>query len=219
MLFVLILVAVLGLSLSFPYVIENPENRIHLLYLLTLLAAFTFRNRIFSAAQRSESMRNAGIWAGVFLLAVFAYSFRDSDIVRRIRGELMPSQLHEVGDGSLTIRASAGGHFYVEARVNDAPVRFLVDTGASDIVLSPADARRAGFAVESLDYTHRYNTANGSGRGAAVVMDKIAIGPLRLQKVKASVNQAQMEDSLLGMSFLSRLRSFRVEGNTLVLIP
>jgi aspartyl protease family protein len=96
-------------------------------------------------------------------------------------------------------------------------MRFLVDTGASEVMLSPADARRLGYEPAALAYTRLYQTANGTVRGAPVTIPEIVIGPIRLTNVEASVNEHETEGSLLGMSFLGRLSGYQVNGNTLTL--
>jgi aspartyl protease family protein len=94
----------------------------------------------------------------------------------------------------------------------------MVDTGASDVVLSPADARRLGFDLAELKFTRIYQTANGTVRGAPVRLRRITIGPIEIEDVRASVNGAPMGTSLLGMSFLGRLMGYEVTTDTLTLI-
>jgi aspartyl protease family protein len=101
--------------------------------------------------------------------------------------------------------------------VNGQPVRFLVDTGASDIVLSPADAQRLGLDPASLSFTKPVETANGIGLGASYSAADVSVGSIRLSNVPMSVNKAPMSSSLLGMAFFNRLQSFRFEGNKLYL--
>ena len=122
-----------------------------------------------------------------------------------------------MGDAAISFRANAQGHFVVEADVDGTALRFLVDTGASDVSLSPADAERLGFDLAGLDYTRRYRTANGMIRGAPVRLARVAIGPIVLDDVRASVNEAAMKHSLLGMSFLERLSGYEVARETLTL--
>ena len=97
------------------------------------------------------------------------------------------------------------------------PIRFLVDTGASDVVLSPSDARKLGFDPDHLKFTRPYNTANGVVWGASVTLNRVAIGPVALDGVAASVNGAAMGQSLLGMSFLGRLSGYAVENGRMTL--
>jgi clan AA aspartic protease (TIGR02281 family) len=115
------------------------------------------------------------------------------------------------------VQPSAGGHYMIEAAVNGAPVTFLVDTGASDIVLTMADAERLGFHPATLRFTQRFATANGEVRGAPVVLREIRVGQFSLFNAPASVNEAPLRVSLLGMSFLQQLNGYGVENGKLVL--
>ena len=98
-----------------------------------------------------------------------------------------------------------GGHYVVEAMVNGTPVDFLVDTGASHVVLAPADAARLGFRPAQLRFTGRAETANGTVGLAPVTLRELRIGQLSRHGVAAVVNEAPMGISLLGMSFLDGL--------------
>jgi clan AA aspartic protease (TIGR02281 family) len=115
------------------------------------------------------------------------------------------------------VEADPSGHYLIEAAVNGAPVTFLVDTGASDIVLTLEDARRAGLHPRTLAFTQRFATANGEVRGAPVVLREVRIGQLRRFDIAASVNEAPLGVSLLGMSFLEQLSSYEVERGRLIL--
>ena len=121
------------------------------------------------------------------------------------------------GDLEYVVEAGPGGHYLIEAVVNGAPVDFLVDTGASDIVLTLEDAERLGLQPETLRFTQRFATANGEVRGAPVVLREIRIGQFSMFEVPASVNEAPLGVSLLGMSFLGQLNGYQVEEGRLVL--
>ncbi len=138
---------------------------------------------------------------------------------RRDAGPAKTSGGAETADGwnRISIPADARGHFLVEAEVNGTPVTFLVDSGASSVVLSPEDARRIGLTPDRLRFTERYRTANGTVRAAPVELREIRIGQLAQRYVPASVNEAPIGISLLGMSFLGRLESWAVEGGRLAL--
>jgi len=114
-------------------------------------------------------------------------------------------------------RRARDGHFYVDADVNGASIRFVVDTGASVIALSPEDARAAGLQVLSQDFTLRANTANGVARVAPVTLRAVGLGQFTASEVPAIVVEQPMQASLLGMSFLSRLQGFETRGDELVL--
>lgn len=167
----------------------------------------------------SETLRNLAIWAVIGGVLLIGYTYREdfSGLGSRLSGELMPSRPVATGTGEVELRAGSDGHFLVTAEVNGQPVDFLVDTGASDIVLSPADAQRLGYPLENLSFTRQYATANGFGRGAPIRLDSLAVGPIVFNDVPASVNEAPMAESLLGMTFLRRLQSYEVRGDRLIL--
>ena len=103
------------------------------------------------------------------------------------------------------------------AEVNGVPVQFLVDTGASVVTLSRDDAERAGLNPEGLSFSQRFNTANGTAFGAPVRIQRLSIGGIVLNDVRGAVMESGLTGSLLGMSFLERLSSYAVEGDTLTL--
>jgi aspartyl protease family protein len=115
----------------------------------------------------------------------------------------------------LVLRAGHGGHFWVDAEVGGATVRFIVDTGATSVVLSPEDADRIGLVLGSQDYTEVHRTAGGLVRAAPVLLSEIRIGSLKVRNVEASVNPQLSGISLLGMSFLRRLQGYEVQRDRL----
>jgi clan AA aspartic protease (TIGR02281 family) len=117
----------------------------------------------------------------------------------------------------MIIPASPHGHFLVEAVVEGTPLAFVVDTGASDVVLSPADAERLGFRAHELRFTRRYQTANGVVAAAPVTLREVRIGQFSAFDIEASVNGAPLPVSLLGMSFLRQFRGYEVDDGRLIL--
>ena len=117
---------------------------------------------------------------------------------------------------SLTLRAGRDGHVYTAVNVNGVPVRMIVDTGATDVVLTLHDAAAAGFAVGQLAFTGRSSTANGVTRVAPVILRTIRIGQLEIADVRAAVVE-HLEVSLLGQAFLSRLESYQMRDGVLTL--
>ena len=136
---------------------------------------------------------------------------------QRVRSELVPGYPVVTAENEMVLGESAGGQYRVIGRVNGLEVNFLVDTGASDTVLTPSDARRLGIDIESLDFSRVYQTANGLGYGAPMALDTLSVGPLVFYDFPASINQSEMGSSLLGMSFLRRLDSFEVRDRRLYL--
>jgi aspartyl protease family protein len=133
-------------------------------------------------------------------------------------GDRGASPRHEdAGSRTLSIEADGRGHFMVNAEVDGAPVRFMVDTGASAVVLSPKDADRLGLHLRHDDYSEVANTPGGSVRIAPVTLREVRIDQLVLYDVEAFVNQHAMSESLLGMTFLRRLDGFEVADDELIL--
>ena len=117
----------------------------------------------------------------------------------------------------MRLRARSDGHFYLDAQVNGARIRFLVDTGASSVMLTREDARRARISPNRSAYTMRAHPANGTVAMAPVSLREIKVGQFRATNVRGAVNSADMGISLLGMTFLSRLRRYEVRDDELIL--
>ncbi len=117
----------------------------------------------------------------------------------------------------MVIPMGPNGHFMLDAVVDGVEIRFLVDTGATSVVLTEEDAKRLGYRPEFLEYNERFQTANGEIRGARIVLPDLRIGDLEVEDVRSSVIRAPMSTSLLGMSFLSRLEGYEVRDEGLVL--
>jgi aspartyl protease family protein len=106
----------------------------------------------------------------------------------------------------------------VKTETNGISLGMLVDTGASTVVLRPADAQRLGIDIERLRYTVPVQTANGTTFAASVRLRNVSIGRIRLNDVEALVaKQGALKENLLGMSFLSRLRSYEFTSDYLTL--
>lgn len=118
-----------------------------------------------------------------------------------------------------TIAKSRDGHFWALGEVNGAPVRFLVDTGASTVALTQADAQRLGFDTDRLTYGYQVTTANGPARAAAVRLGQVSVAGAALDDVDALIIEEGLESSLLGMSYLGRLSRFEATPTALVLRP
>jgi aspartyl protease family protein len=131
--------------------------------------------------------------------------------------DLRPAESDEEPGLEHVIEADPSGHYVIDAMVNGAPVTFLIDTGASEIVLTLDDARRIGIEPRTLAFTQRFATANGEVRAAPVVLREIRVGQFRLLDVEASVNEAPLPLSLLGMSFLEQLGGYEVDRGRLIL--
>jgi aspartyl protease family protein len=168
--------------------------------------------------RRIQALRHFGIWGAAMLGLTFVYSYRDvfKGAGRRLYAELAPSAPMVGEGGEIAVRRSVGGHFRLDAEVNGASVRFLVDTGASAVILGESAARRAGIRTEGLRYTHRFHTANGIITAAPVTVD-IALAGHEFQDVPAFVSAGASDIAVIGMRFLDMFGRYGVEGDTLTL--
>lgn len=115
----------------------------------------------------------------------------------------------------LVYRADRAGHFVIDAEVDGAPIRFLLDTGATLVALTPEDARAAGVDPQALSYSLTMSTANGTARAAPVRLRSLRLGQLEVEDVRAVVMERPMTVSLLGMSFLDRLSGYSIRDGIL----
>jgi aspartyl protease family protein len=193
------------------------------LSLLIFLMAGTAR---LSAGRAADALKALGSWfaIGLVLVAIYAYRAELGEVGDRVVQELQPGSVQTVapgigGHGAIVkIKKTGDGHFIAKAEVNGRSIRMIVDTGASTVVLKPEDARRAGISLDSLSYTVPVETANGRAFAARVKLDRVSLGEVTLEQVDALVTKkGALHQSLLGMSFLSRLRSYEFSGNQLLM--
>ena len=187
-----------------------------LLLLIVLAGAVSIRRE-----DISRTVRNALVWLCIFAVVVLAASFRDDAgaLFGRLRGEIDPAGGSQTANGEFRIRARDDGHFWVRASVNGEATLFLIDTGASDIVLTASTARRVGIDVANLRHDGVASTANGIVRTASSTIRLIEIGPIARSDLRVSVSGGELETNLLGMRYLNTLSGWRVEGQTLILSP
>lgn len=225
-LFILALAAMLLVSNESGMIAGLDSDTFGYVALLIALAVFVGGGMLGSYRGRAGAMvRDAVTWLalGLGLVTLYAYKEDLMPIAARVVGELIPGSAMTVeqSTGGLTevrIRKRLDGHFTAKVKVNGTPISMIVDTGATSIVLTPEDAKKAGIDVSSLTYRVPVLTANGRTVAARVRLKEVAIGPLDRNKVDALVAQpGALTQSLLGMSFLSRLRSYEFSGDFLSL--
>jgi len=129
----------------------------------------------------------------------------------------MPAQ--EVSGRETRIPLARDGHFWIRARVNGVPYRFLVDTGATLTAIAPELARQAQVEPQPMRQPIMLRTANGSVPAELVTIQELRIGNVIARDLDAVVAPGMGGTSVLGMNLLSRLASWRVEGKTMILTP
>ncbi|MCB1349382.1 MAG: TIGR02281 family clan AA aspartic protease [Paracoccaceae bacterium] len=182
-----------------------------LAYLVLLLTAV---GGYFVASGRgslNKMAQQAAIWGLIFLGLVAGYGLWTD-----VRHDLAPRQ-SMVGAGRLEVPRQFDGHFYVTAAANGARIDFVVDTGATDVVLTREDAARAGIDLASLAYTGTASTANGIVRTARARLPDLTLGGFTDQAVPVLVNEGEMDTSLLGMTYLRRFEKIEIADDKLIL--
>jgi len=172
-----------------------------------------FRERI------AEAFQAAMFWVVIGLLLAVGYTYRYDlrDIGDRVLSELLPGRALSRG-GTVEIARGNRGEFQIIAEINGARISTVYDTGASAVVLTQEAAKAAGLPLDFLNYSVPVETANGRTRAAPVTLDRIRVGGIEERAVPALIAQpGQLRMSLLGMSFLNRLKSSEVRGDRLVL--
>ena len=173
-----------------------------------------FRERV------AEAFQAAIFWVVVGLLLAIGYTYRHDlrDIGDRVLSELLPGRAVSRSGGIVEIARGNRGEFAIIAEINGARISTVYDTGASAVVLTQEAAKAAGLPLDFLNYSIAVETANGRARAAPVTLDRIKVGGITERAVPALIAQpGQLRMSLLGMSFLNRLKSSEVRGDRLVL--
>lgn len=186
--------------------------------LLVLLSAGLWAGR----SRIGETGRHLLIWLLIILGLATTYIYRHDarDVGNRLLAGLLPGHAFVVttseGGQEIVLHKLLNGHFEADVHINGHKIRMLVDTGASVIALSRADAGRAGLASGKLDYSMTVITANGRARAAPVTLANVSIGPIVRHDISAAIAEdGRLDQSLLGMSFLETLGSMQMQTDEL----
>ncbi|WP_417694140.1 retropepsin-like aspartic protease family protein [Roseibium sp.] len=189
---------------------------------MSVLAFVFVASLLFQQPKVGDIVRGTFFWGGLIAVLVFGYTFRH-DMINggyRVLGALAPGLAVPQEDGNILVVRDRSGHFQVRADVNGQSTEMLFDTGASTVVLTYQDAQAAGYDPENLIFTIPVRTANGRAMVAPVQINELQIADLQLTDLRAFVaRDGALETSLLGMRALDRLKSWRIEGDKLVLTP
>ena len=186
----------------------------HVVWLIILIGSVV----VHFGTNFGKAVKYLALWIGIGSAVFIGYSLKDDfiDFGAKLKAELVPHSGNKIGN-KIEFKSQRGGHFVVAALVDGVKIKFLVDTGATDVVLNSGDAMRLGLNFKQLSFDKIYQTANGIVRAAPVKLGRVKIGPIEITNVRASVNGADMTNSLLGMSFLSRIGGYEVIGDRLTL--
>ena len=179
-----------------------------LFLLLPLSALFARRLPIGQVA------RMAVAWIAIFLLGLLIVSQRERFAAI---GQLFSDQ--RASGGETRIRMASDGHFWADVTIDGVARRMLIDSGATTTAISVATARAAGLNTDESPFPVLIDTANGTVSARTATAKRVVVGNITVDNLGVTVTPASGDLDLLGMNFLSRLASWRVEGNTLILVP
>jgi aspartyl protease family protein len=203
----------------FPDEMADGNTHMRLIYLVCLIALFG--GGVFARLRYDthRTLAQLAIWVAIFAGLILVYSFRGefSMLGDRFSAELMPMDGRAEGERIMSYPVASNGHYKVRAQADGVELAFTIDTGATDVELTPDAAERLGYDLSQLNFSKVAETANGIVRGAPIVIAEFRLGNILVHDLPATVNEVAMSDSLLGMEFLRRLKSWRVEGERMTL--
>jgi aspartyl protease family protein len=184
------------------------------IFVAVVLVLLVLRIRFVRAAA------SMALTAGLLTLFVVMLAQRApyDPLLSRIAGRLAPETQQVVGR-ELRIPMASDGHFWAHARIDGIERRMLIDSGATVTALSAATARAAGLSPETGIAPVVLQTANGTIAAKTASIGTLRLGDIAARDLPVVVSPAFGDMDVLGMNFLSRLQSWRVEGGTLILVP
>lgn len=190
--------------------------------LLLVFLAFGSTVALMRLALRRGGHGLVGVSACIGILAGGLVLYETRTEIRHgwhsLRGEVVPSLALSRSTGKVELRRAWDGHYRADALVNGVPLRMMVDTGASMVLLPHSMAERVGLDPRSLRYTMPVSTANGQSSVAPVRLSTLQVGSIDVRNVTAAVAQpGRLDSPLLGMSFLERLAETSFRGDRLIL--
>ncbi len=219
-LFIWIAVALIGYFLinwlfeQNPNALSNQSGQIDFTHNILLLAIligsfFMFRKR----ADSSTTGKMALIWLIIFAGGFFIVSvYEDFKTNTQFADEVSI-------ENATIIRQNRDGHYYLRLNLDGTNVMFMIDTGATGVVLRREDADRMGLNLNASDFTSNASTANGTVPIAPIIINEVSADKIYMTNLRAFVNGGELSTSLLGMTFLNRLSSYEFKNQTLILRP
>ena len=185
---------------------DNPKLIFLSIILIVLLSSYliAMRNNL------TKLFKSAAVWVLIFSCFIAGYG------VWQDLGKEQPV-LYSKNLSDIIINIKQDGHFYATVLVNNVEIEFLIDTGATHIVLSKEDAKKLDYNLSKLIFWSKSNTANGIVETAPIRLQSIKLGQFSDTNVLAYINQGSMKQSLLGMSFLNNFSSVEFRNETLTL--
>lgn len=195
----------------------------NIIYLSIVLAFFAAGMLGLGRAELFRRFKMLIAWGIIILVVTAGYIYWPALKQTQFFAGLVPGSAIINEKGEMEFQKAENGHFLIDANVNGKDITFMVDTGASDIVFSQKDAEKIGVDPKGLIYNKVFSTANGLVKGASAKISYLKLGSgeksFEMQGFYASINQGELDSSLLGMKFLNQFKSYHFEGNRLILKP
>lgn len=183
-----------------------------LFYLILLILAIGGYALTRYRGRRGVMMQHAAVWALIFVGVLAAVGLWGD-----IRQTVMPMQQVSARGEAIRVPRANDGHYYLTVDINGEPIWLMVDTGATDLVLTRRDAEKAGVDMADLTFVGRASTANGEVGLAPVTLDSVTLGPVQDNRFRAFVSDGDMPMSLIGMSYLQNFSRIEIADGALIL--
>lgn len=186
------------------------DDLMRLTYLGLLAASLIGWALVEYRGRLGAGLRMMMAWGAIFVAVAAGYGLWN-DLRGRETGRLMVD-----AQGRIELPMAQDGHYYATLTIDGTEVDFMIDTGASGVVLNRATAERLGFDLNLLDFSGQANSANGPVRIARLTLDDVRLGPYDDRQVTAYVNDGELDTPLLGMDYLRRYQ-IEISGNRMIL--
>ena len=160
-----------------------------------------------------------GLWIAFALVALVLYSYRFEffEVKDRVLSDLFPSKAINKNHKQLVLNIAQDGHYYLNVKIKNQIVRFMIDTGASDLVIDEKIALKLGYNLQNINYNKVFQTANGQSYGASIDFDEVEVSGIKFYNVQASITNSDLVIPLLGMSFLQKFYKYEFFRDKLIL--
>ncbi len=160
-----------------------------------------------------------GLWIVFALVALVLYSYRFEflEVKDRVLSDLFPAKAINKNHKQLVLNIAQDGHYYLNVKIKNNEVRFMIDTGASDMVIDEKIALKLGYDLKKINYNKVFQTANGQSYGASIYFDEVDVSGIKFNNVQASITNSDLVIPLLGMSFLQKFYKYEFFRDKLIL--
>lgn len=198
----------------------TPDTAVQALF-LALLLILPLSSLIARRLPVRDVVKMIGAWIAIFALVMLVVAGRDriADMWSRVARHVGGSDDQTIVGQDVRIRKSDDGHFWASASVDGVATRMLIDSGATTTAISADTARVANLDLDDSPFASVVSTANGSIAVQRSTLPSLQIGTISAHDLPVIVSPAFGDTDVLGMNFLSRLKGWRVEGDTLILQP